>query len=526
MSAAEPPQSANCAPSGGSEAAKPRAWGDHTSAHRLLRGGKRALCCALVAALCACSLAPPYERPGTPAPPAFKEAPAADSTWFPAAPADELDRGHWWTLFNDPVLSGLVEQVQVSNQNVAAAVAAYAQAQALVSEQRAALFPSLALNGGASRTGGRGAQQRSGNSFDLTLGASWEPDIWGKLRLAVTSAEANAAASAADLAAATLSAQTALATDYFALREADNEIRLLTAAVDAYSKSLRITQNQYDVGIAQRTDVLQAQTQLETTQANLVAMVGQRARLEHSIALLIGKAPAEVTLPAGEWNPNVAAVPLVVPSALLQRRPDIAAAERAVAAANAQIGIQRAGYFPNVGLSASLGAASATLPALLRASSSVWSLGLTVAQTLFDAGATAARVEGAQAARDVAIANYRQTVLTAFQAVEDDLSNIRSLAEQEGSRRAASADADRTEQLTLNQYLQGQVPYTTVVTAQVTALSARQTLSQLMSSRQAAAIALIQALGGGWQAPEPIAGAGFRQETDGMRVAPPARPSS
>ena len=456
--------------------------------------------CAALAALSACTLAPPYERPSTPAPPAYKEAPAVDSTWFPAAPADELDRGPWWALFGDAPLAALVEQVEVSNQNVAAAVAAYAQAQALVSEQRAALFPSLALNGAATRAGGGSAPARR-TSFDLALAASWEPDIWGKLRLAVTGAQASAQASAANLAAARLSAQAALATDYFALREADNEIALLTSAVAAYSRSLHITQNQYDAGIAQRTDVLQAQTQLETTQANLVAMVGQRQRLEHAIALLVGKAPAELNVAVAPWNASVPAVPLVVPSQLLQRRPDIAAAERAVAAANAQIGIQRAAYFPSLGLSGSLGAASATLPALLRASSSVWSLGLTVAQTVFDAGATTARVEGAMAARDAAIANYRQTVLTAFQAVEDQLSTIRSLAEQEANRRAASADADRTEQLTLNQYLQGQVPYTTVVTAQVIALNARQTLSELMSSRQAATIGLIQALGGGWRAP-------------------------
>ena len=453
-----------------------------------------------VAALAGCALAPPYERPSSPAPAAYKEAPAADATWLPAAPADELDRGPWWRLFGDPALAGLAEQVEVSNQNVAAAVAAYAQAQALVSEQRAALFPSLALDGGATRAGGGGTQPTA-SSFHLNAAATWEPDIWGKLRLGVTSAQASAQASAANLAAARLSAQAALATDYFALREADNEIALLRSAVEAYGRALRITQNQYDAGIAQRTDVLQARTQLETTQANLVAMVGQRARLEHAIALLVGKAPAEFGLPVAPWDARVPAVPLIVPSELLQRRPDIAAAERAVAAANAQIGIQRAAYFPSLGLSASLGTAGATLPELFRVSSNVWSLGLSVAQTLFDAGATAARVEGAQAARDAAIANYRQTVLAAFQSVEDQLSTIRSLAEQESARRAASADADRTEQLTLNQYLQGQVPYTTVVTAQVTALSARQTLSQLMSNRQAAAVALIVALGGGWHAP-------------------------
>ena len=455
------------------------------------------MCAALL--LAGCSLAPPYERPSVDVPAAFKEAPAADSMWLPAAPADELDRGAWWGLFGDAQLSQLVAQVKVSNQNVASAVASYAQAQALVREQRASLFPSLALDAGATRAGGSAAQS-TGNAFHVTFNASWEPDIWGKLQLAVTSAQASAEASGANLAAARLSAQAALATDYFALREADNEIALLKSAVDAYQRALRITQNQYDVGIAQRTDVLQAQTQLETTQANLVSTVGQRARLEHAIALLIGKPPAEFTLPAGSWNAKVPAVPLVVPSELLQRRPDIAAAERAVAASNAQIGIARAAYYPSLGLSGSAGAVGIALPALFDVSSTLWSVGLSAAQTLFDAGATKARVEGAYAARDVAIANYRQTVLAAFQAVEDQLATIRSLAEQEGARRAASEAADRTEQLTLNQYLQGQVPYTTVVTAQVTALNARQALSQLMSSRQAAVIGLIQAMGGGFEA--------------------------
>ena len=466
----------------------------------------RACAWCAVALLAGCSLAPPYERPSAAAPPAFKEAPAADSTWFPAAPADELERGPWWELFGDPVLSGLVAQVEVSNQNVAAAVAAYAQAEALVKEQRAALFPALNFDVGATRLGGK--EQPTANAFHATLNASWEPDIWGVLRLGISGAQASAQASAANLAAAKLSAQAALATDYFALREADNEIKLLTAAVDAYAKSLKITQNQYDVGIAQRTDVLQAQTQLETTQANLVAMVGQRERLEHAIAILVGKPPADLAVAVAPWDGKVPAVPLTVPSTLLERRPDIAAAERQVAAANAQIGIQRAAYFPNIGLTAAVGPASASLPRLFSASSLVWSLGLSAAQVVFDAGAIAAKVEAAGAARDVAVANYRQTVLTAFQSVEDELSTIRSLTEQEANRRAASADADRTEQLTLNQYLQGQIPYTTVVTAQVTALNARQALSQLMSSRQAAVIALIEALGGGWQAPESIATGG------------------
>ncbi|MBU6486056.1 MAG: efflux transporter outer membrane subunit [Betaproteobacteria bacterium] len=455
---------------------------------------------ATLSTLAACTTGPAYQRPQVAAPAAFKEAPSADSSWFPAAPADTLDRGPWWQLFGDPGLDALASEVEVSNQNVAAAVAAYAQAQALVRERRAALFPSLALDASATRAGGAGAPGTA-NSLRLDLGASWEPDIWGQLRLAVTSARASAEASAANLAAARLSAQAALATDYFALREADNEIALLTRAVAAYERSLRITQNQYDVGIAQRTDVLQAETQLDTARANLRSTVGQRAVLEHAIALLVGKAPAGFSVPVAPWNARVPAVPLTVPSGLLQRRPDIAAAERAVAAANAQIGIQRSAYFPSLNLSASYGGAGTNLLALFRASNTLWSLGLTAAQTLFDAGAIAARVEGAVAARDAAVANYRQVVLSGFQAVEDQLATSHALALQEDQRRAASAAADRTEQLTLNQYEQGLVPYTSVVLAQVTALSARQSLSQLMSSRQAAAVALIQALGGGWRAP-------------------------
>jgi NodT family efflux transporter outer membrane factor (OMF) lipoprotein len=461
----------------------------------------RATCLPIVAVLAACSTsAPPYAPPTAAAPASFKEAPTADATWFPAAPADALDRGPWWQLFGDPTLTALAEQVTVSNQNVAAAVANYAQAQALVRQDRAALFPSLNLNGSVNRSGGPAAAGRPISS-QLGLGASWEPDLWGTLRQGLSSVQASAQISAANLAAATLSAQAALATNYFALREADNEIALLGAAVTAYERSLRITQNQYNAGIAQRTDVLEAQVQLATTRANLTAMRGQRALLEHAIALLVGKAPGEFGIAAADWKATVPPVPLLLPSDLLQRRPDIAAAERAVAVANANIGIQRSAYFPSMSLTASAGAEGSSLASLFRSSAGLWSLGLTAAQTIFDAGAIKSRVEGAQAGRDAAVANYRQAVLNAFGAVEDQLATSRSLAEQEGQRRAASADADRSEQLTLNQYLQGQVPYTSVVTAQVTALSARQTLSQLMSSRQASAIALIQALGGGWHAP-------------------------
>jgi NodT family efflux transporter outer membrane factor (OMF) lipoprotein len=455
---------------------------------------------AMAAALLAACASPPYRVPEVTTPAAFKEAPAADAGWFPAAPADTLDRGPWWELFGDAELSRLTAQVEVSNQNVAAAVAAYAQAQALVAQARASLFPQITLDGSAQRSGGRGASS-SGNDFRLGVGASWAPDVWGSLRLAAQGAQASVQASAADLAAARLSAQGELATNYFSLRDADTELELLRRTVTAYQRAVTITQNRYTAGIAPRTDLLQAQTQLANAQADLASLTSTRAQLEHAIAVLIGKAPAEFSIAPTTWNMAVPAVPLVVPSELLQRRPDIASAERAVAVANANIGIQRSAYFPSFGLSASLGNSTSRIGDLFNASTTLWSVGLSVAQTLFDAGATRAKVAGAEAARDAAVARYRQTVLTALQAVEDQLSVTRALAEQAGLRKAASEAADLTEQQLLNRYQAGQVSYTEVVTAQASALNARRTLAQLAASRQAAAIALIQALGGGWHAP-------------------------
>jgi NodT family efflux transporter outer membrane factor (OMF) lipoprotein len=458
--------------------------------------------CLAASVLVACSVGTPYVRPAAPTPAAYKET----AGWQPAEPADALDRGAWWKLFGDAELDRLESRVEVSNQNVAAAVASYAQARALVRVDRAALFPSLGATAGVSRSGGGGTgTTRGGNSLQAGLDASWEPDVWGRLRLAVSGAEASAQASQADLAAATLSAQALLATDYFALRETDAEEGLLQSTVAGYERALTITRNSYDAGITAKTDLLQAQATLENARATLVGLTGQRAQLEHAIAVLVGQPPGDFAIAAAPWVMNVPTVPPGVPSTLLQRRPDIAAAERAVAAANAQIGIQRSAYFPSLSLSGSFGFASSTAGSLFTAPSSLWSVGLSVAQTLFDAGATHARVEGAEAARDAAIAQYRQTVLAAFQSVEDQLSASRTLEEQEGSRRRASAAADLVEQQLLNQYRAGQVAYTNVVTAQASALSARQAVVQLVSSRQASAVALIQALGGGWHAPEAFA---------------------
>ena len=455
---------------------------------------------AAAALLTACAIGPDYQRPDVTTPGGYKEAPKADAGWLPAAPADTLDRGAWWQLFGDADLNALMSQVEVSNQNVAAAVAAYAQAQALVREQRAALFPSVSADGSATRSGG-GASGGTANRFQAGVSASWAPDLWGRLGRTVESAKAGAQASDADLAAARLSAQGELATNYFSLRDADNELALVKTSVEAYDRAFQITTNRYNAGIAPRTDVLQAQTQLANARADLATLTAQRAQLEHAIAVLIGKAPADFTLAVAEWKMNVPAVPLIVPSELLQRRPDIASAERAVAQANAQIGIQRSAYFPSLTLSGSAGNSASRVGDLFGASTSLWSLGVSVAQTIFDAGATQARVAQAEAGRDAAVARYRQTVLSAFQAVEDQLSTTRSLAEQAELRRAASEAADLTEQQLLNRYKAGQVSYTDVVSAQASALSARRTLSQLAANRQASAIALIQAMGGGWHAP-------------------------
>jgi NodT family efflux transporter outer membrane factor (OMF) lipoprotein len=464
---------------------------------------RRLLAAALCAVLGGCALAPAYEAPPINLPAGFKEA----GDWVPATPADDAPRGAWWTVFNDPVLNDLAAAVQVSNQNVAAAGAAYAQARALVAGQRAALFPAVSLGADADRSSSRSTVSaasgaRLGNSYQVSLGGSWEPDLWGRLRGGVQNAAAQAQASAADLALATLSAQGELAANYLNLRETDVQAELLRATIAGYERVLQITQNRYDAGVAPKTDLFQSQTQLATSRADLVALQRQRAQLEHAIAVLLGKTPAEFSLEPAAWQPTVPDIPVVLPATLLQRRPDIAAAERRVAAANATIGVARAGYFPSIGLSASYGYGASRVGDLFNASAAAWSLGLSLAQRVFDAGAVNAQVASARAAHERTAAQYRQTVLVAFQDVEDQLAASRVLAQQLELRRTASSAADQAEQQVLNRYRAGQVSYTEVVTAQATALQARRTLAQLQADRQIVAVALMQALGGGWQGRE------------------------
>ena len=459
--------------------------------------------------LAGCAVGPAYQRPSTPEVSSYKEA----EGWVVAAPADALDRGPWWELFGDPLLNQLASRVEVSNQNVAQAVAAYAQARAVVREQRSSIFPSVDLSSGATRSansgssasaaGGSGGGGGVRNNYQIGIGGSWEPDVWGRLGHAVDGASASASASAADLASARLSALGELAVNYIALRQLDAQKALLAQTLSGYRRTLEIAQNRYTAGIVAKTDVLQAQTQLSSAQAEDVGLVRQRAQLEHAIAVLVGEAPGNFTLaalPAHSWRPTVPEVPVGVPSTLLQRRPDIAAAERRVAAANEQIGIAQSAYYPNLSLNASYGFGASRVGDLFSASSSLWSLGLSAAQVLFNAGATGARVDASKAAQEQAVARYRQTVLTAFQGVEDQLSATRVLILQEQLRREASSAADQVEQQALNRYTSGQVSYTEVITAQTTALNARRALVQVTADRQTTAVALIQALGGGWQA--------------------------
>ena len=460
---------------------------------------------ALVLLMTGCAVGPTYQRPATPEVTAYKEA----GDWVTAQPADALERGPWWRLFNDPVLNELAARVEVSNQNVAAAVAAYAQARALVAEQRAALFPSVTLSGGATRSGNGGGTSnantttangnRSGSNYQASLGAAWEPDVWGRLQSISNGAAATAAASAADLATARLSAQGELAVNYLSLRQQDAQKALLASTLAGYARALDITQNRYNAGIAAKTDVLQAQTQLANAKADEAGLQRTRAQLEHAIAVLVGQAPGNFTLAAlPDWTATVPDVPVGVPSTLLQRRPDIAAAERRVASANEQIGVAKAAYYPSLSLNASIGTAASRVADLFSAPAALWSLGLSAAQVLFKGGALDARLDGATAAYDQTVARYRQVVLSAFQNVEDQLSATRVLQTQQALRAQASSAADQVEQQVLNRYRSGQVSYTEVITAQTSALNARRALVQATADRQTTAVALIQSLGGGW----------------------------
>jgi len=457
--------------------------------------------------LAGCSTAPDYVPPQLATPATFK----AEPGWVEATPADQVDRGKWWQIFRDPTLDALAERALAANQTIAQAEANWRQARYLTREQRAGLFPSVDLSGGAQRTGGGAAGgsststgsgqviSNSGNSsYQIGIGASWEPDLFGRIRDTVDSAEATAAARRADLASAQLSVAGELATAYFSLRGADAEIGLIGQTIEGYERALTIARNRYDAGIVARTDVLQAETQLATTRSDLEGVRRERQSYENAIAVLVGETASSFTLAAAQWTPTMPDVPVGVPSQILQRRPDIASAEREVAAANATIGVERSAFFPAIALSADSTTQAGSLGGLFASSANLWSLGASLAQTLFDAGARTARVNQARAVYDATVAAYRQTALEAFQDVEDQLTAAQILARQEELLRTASTAADRTAEASLNQYREGLIVFTDVVTVQATALNARRSLLQAGIDRQTAAVALIQALGGAW----------------------------
>jgi NodT family efflux transporter outer membrane factor (OMF) lipoprotein len=453
--------------------------------------------------LAACSVGPNYVRPNVEEPAAFKEV----AGWKQADPNDHELRGKWWEIYNDPLLSNLEEQVSISNQNLAQAEAQFRQARALVQSARAGYFPSVAASASATRSRSGSSKavtatslSSSGpvNDYSLAIDASWELDVWGRVRRGVEANQASAQASAADLEAARLSAQAELAQDYFQVRALDAQRQLLDDTVADFAQSLQLTKNRYASGVAAKADVVQAETQLKTTQAQAIDVGVQRAQLEHAIALLVGKPASSFSLAPAPLVAVAPAIPIGVPSQLLERRPDIAAAERRVAAANAEIGVAKAAYFPALTLSASGGYQSSGIADLLTAPNRFWSIGPALAQTLFDGGLRRAQSEQAMAAYDASVAAYRQTVLSGFRDVEDNLAALRILERESQIQDEAVQSARQSVMLTTNQYKAGIVSYLNVIEVQTTALDSQRSAVDILNRRLAASVLLIKALGGGW----------------------------
>ncbi len=459
----------------------------------------------LTLSLAACTLGPDYQRPDLPVASEFKQA----EGWKPATPADALQRGEWWRLYGDAELDALVARLNVSNQNLAAAEAQFRQARALVRGARSQLFPILSGNAGVTRSAQGGSRSDTtsgsfasgvGETYEAGLSASWEADIWGRLRRNLEANRANMQASAADLAAARLSLQAELVQTYLQLRVIDEHQRLLDQTVEAYARSLRLTENQYRAGIVPRSDVSQAQTQLKSTQAQAIDLKWQRAQMEHAIAVLVGVAPSELEIAVREYIPALPDVPLAVPSQLLERRPDIASAERQVMAANANIGVAEAAWYPDLTLSASGGYRNSSFSDLFSVPNRFWSLGPQLALTLLDFGSRRAELERAEASYDQTVANYRQIVLDSFREVENYLVQLRVLEQEAVVQREALEAAQESLRLIENQYRAGTVDFLSVATVQTTALNNQRTNLTLLGDRLTASVLLIAALGGGWDA--------------------------
>ncbi len=456
----------------------------------------------LFAFLAGCAAGPDYVRPQLEAPAQFKEM----QGWRQAEPRDALPRGSWWTMFGDRELDALMARVDLSNQTLRAAEARFRQSRALADQARAALFPALSANASATRSKSPSLSNQPSfavgavNNYNVALNTSWELDVWGRVRSTVEAGEASWQASAAELEAARLSAYAALAQNYFALRVADATRQVLEDTVAAYERTLELTRNRYAAGVVARVDVVQAEVQWKSALAQLIDVGVERAQLEHAIALLVGEAPAAFSIERASFAASMPAIPVGLPSELLERRPDIAAAERNAAAANARIGVAQAAFFPAITLSGAAGFRSTDSANLFTTPSRFWSLGAALAQAVFDGGLREAQKQQAIAVYDEDAATYRQTVLTAFQEVEDNLAALRILDEEARLQDEVVQAARHALELTTNQYKAGIVSYLNVISAQTTLLTNERTAASLLGRRLTASVALVKASGGGWSA--------------------------
>jgi NodT family efflux transporter outer membrane factor (OMF) lipoprotein len=460
----------------------------------MLRFRKLALLVPLL--LSGCTIGPKYQRPVAPAAPALKEM-AGNDQWKMATPSDALIKGKWWEMFGDPQLNRLEELVNTNNQNVKQAEAQFREARATVLSNHANYYPTIGATASIVATYQR---KSSVQNFALPVTASWEPDLWGRVRLSVENAVDSAQVSAADLENIRLSQQALLATDYFLMAAEDMQMKVLSDTIQSYQRNLQLTINRHAGGVASRSDITLAQTQLAGAEAQFTDAHIARAQYEHAIAVITGRPPAALEIGTTLIGAAPPPIPIGVPSTLLERRPDIAANERQVAAANANIGLAEAAYYPTLTIAPSIGFVSTSIVNLFSAAGRYWSAGPSLSQTLFDFGRRGATLENARASYDATVAAYKQTVLSAFQEVEDDLASLRYLSQEAGQQQEAVVAAQESLDLELQRYRAGTDSYLNVITTQIIALNDQQTAITILQRRMAAAVDLVKAVGGGWDA--------------------------
>lgn len=455
----------------------------------------------LCASLSACMVGPDYVRPTLEVGTTYKEAPG----WKIAQPSADAPRGPWWEMFGDSTLSELIRELNINNQNIVQAEAQYRQAVAIANASRAPLYPTVGATGsmsrsgaGGSSSGGRAVSTGPVNSYNAGVQANWEIDLWGSVRRGIEAGEASQLASAANVAGVTLSSQGALAQSYFQLRILDEQRRLLSATVEAYARSLQLTQNRYDAGVSGKGDVALARTQLENARAQMIDLEWQRAQQENIIAVLLGRAPSTFKIADRSFDLQPPPIPVGLPSELLQRRPDISNAERLAAAANAQIGVATAAWFPSLNITANGGYATTQFTQWFTAPAQFWTLGPQLAQLIFDGGLRQAQIAQARAIYDAAAAKYRQTVLQSLQEVETAMTQVRVYEEEQRVIRIAVESAKEALRLARNQYEQGLVDYLSVAVLETTALNTERNEISMMGNRLASSVRLIVAMGGGW----------------------------